>query len=61
MGEDAFKRDMKEFVKNKKMLRKFEESMNGQCDTFAHGTLDHLARTLDRVYGGKRFMDAACK
>ncbi len=55
-----FKKDMAEFKVSKKACGHMAKAM-GDCATFADSILDHLARSLDRIYGGTRFMDEACK
>lgn len=61
IDKTQLKADMAEFKRHKKACCKFEDALDGLCDTFAHSMLDHLARALDRLYGGRKFMDEACK
>ena len=55
-----FKEDMAEFRRHKKACGYFAKACD-DCDTFADSILDHLATALDRLHGGRRFMDEACK
>jgi len=55
-----FKNDMAEFKRHKKAVD-YMDKANGNNETFATKMIDHLARSLDRVYETDRFMKEACK
>ena len=63
MGIDKtqFKADLAEFKKHIKARDLFGKAMGGLCDTPIDDMIDHLARALDRIHGGRKFMDLACK
>jgi len=55
-----FKNDMAEFKQHKKAVD-YMAKANGDHETFADKMIDHLARSLDRIYETDRFMKEACK
>lgn len=55
-----FKQDMAAFKRHKKSVNHMAKA-NRDCETFADSMLDFLACSLDRLYGGRKFMDEACK
>lgn len=54
------KADMAEFKRYKKSVD-YMAKANEKHETFADSMMDFLARSLDRLYGGRKFMDEACK
>lgn len=55
-----YKKDMEEFKRHKKSVD-YMAKANGNHGTFADSMMDFLARSLDRLHGGQKFMDEACK